>query len=680
MSHRPNTAKRLARPIKLPLIAWAICCCVTGAFFSTENAQAFPQNPDFIRVRVKPGHTPEFPRVIKGRVTDAGGKPISGALVSWGQLYKPGAQKAVVTTGYDGVYEIETNNVGFDYGLSILAKGYCTKLEYIPSPGPKSLPLEKDFQLDEDGEIEVSIVDEGGLPLTGFEVRPLMQKKQGDVAWGLDRFEVVIPGHERAVPVDDAGQCRLRGLISAPGGRRDLFLSGDELKAHHAAFHRLDTECLQFLEVTANGKWITMQMISPTEYLRSQGRFRIVIPNSINPRFRRVSTSPIYGQVVDTNGQPVRKFRLTGSHETESIDVDDPAGRFTLGSEEKPANRSGLEVVADGFAPVNVLVDPNETDLDNPVVIKLSRMVPVELQLIDQRSHNPIANAQIKAGEVTFSPRPGWESFEHNLDEDHDLHFARLLTSDSNGRFSFPERPGASTLIIRAPGYPQSIVTPEQRPKPDEDGITRISLNFGGIIEGITSAGFDTVTLYQRSTDYMSYPINKKPIDADGRFRMDSVAAGEHRLLLKKTTAKQSHVSYEIAMDVQAGECTSITVNRQPGPLKLTGRTRPFSGVTLTRIPTLDSVNTGEEAITSALEKIETKAKADVDGYFEMDSLNPGVYRFECQSFHYFIHYPMGMISLKTPSELHLNEDTHIDVVEGVVLPANAAVMPANPL
>jgi len=645
-----------------------------------EPLVALGQNPDFIRVRVQPGHKPEFPRVIKGRVTDAAGIPISGALVSWGQLYHPGAQKAVVTTGDDGAYEIESNNVGFDYGLSILAKGYCTKLEYIPSPGPKSLPLEKDFQLDEDEEIEVSIVDEGGLPLTGFEVRPLMQKKQGDVASGRDRFEVVIPGHERAVPVDDAGQCRLRGLIPAPGGRSDFFLSGDELKAYQAALHRLDIECLRFLEVTANGKWITMRMISPTEYLRSQGRFRIVIPNSINPRFRSVSTSPIYGQVVDTNGQPVRKFRLTGSHETESIDVVDPEGRFNLGSAERPARQSWLEIVADGFAPGNVFVDPNETELDNPVVIKLSRMVPVELQLIDQRSHNPIANAQIKAGEVTFSPRPGWESFEHNLNEDRDLHFARLLTSDSNGRFSFPERSSASTLIIRAPGYPRSIVTPEQRPKPDEDGITRISLNFGGIIEGITSGGFDTVTLYQRSTDYIWYPINKKPIDADGRFRMDSVAAGEHRLLLKKTTAKQSTISYEIDTDLQAGECAGIRVNRQPGTLKLTGRTRPFSGVTLRRIPTLDSVNTGEEAITSALETIETKAKADVDGYFEMDSLNPGVYRFECQSFNYFIHYPMGMISLKTPSELHLNEDTHIDVVEGVVSPANAAVMPANPL
>lgn len=161
---------------------------------------------------------------------------------------------------------------------------------------------------------------------------------------------------------------------------------------------------------------------------------------------------------------------------------------------------------------------------------------------------------------------------------------------------------------------------------------------------------------------------------------MDSVAAGEHRLLLKKITAKQSTVSYEIDMDLQAEECAGIRVNRQPGPLKLTGRTRPFSGVTLRRIPMLDSVNTGEEAITSALEKIETKAKADVDGYFEMDSLNPRVYRLECQSFNYFIHYPMGMISLKTPSELHLNEDTHIDVVEGVVSPANAAVKPANPL
>ena len=680
MSHRPNTVKRLARPIKLRLVVWTLFCCVAGVFYSTDSVQAFPQNPDFIRVRVKPGHAPEFPRVIKGRVTDTAGTPISGALVSWGQLYHTDAQKETVTTGDDGAYVIETNNVGVEYGVSILAKGFCPKLEYIPSPGPKSLPLRKDFQLDEDREIQISIVDEGGLPLTGFEVKPLMQKKSGEVAWGLDGFELVIHGHERAVPVDNSGQCRLRGLIPAPGGRSDLFLSGDELKTHQAAFHRLDNECWLFLEVSANDEWITTQTISPTAYARSLGRFRIVIPNSSNPHFRRVSTSPIYGQVVDANGQPVRKFRLTESNETESIDTDDPAGRFTLGSEEKPAKRSGLEVVADGFAPVNVLVDPNETDLDNPVVIKLSRMVPVEFQLIDQRSHKPIANAQIKAGEVTFNPRPGWESFEHNLDEDHDLHFARLLTSDSNGRFSFPERLGASTLIIRAPGYPRSIVTPEQRPKPDEDGITRISLNFGGIIEGVISGGFDTVRLSQRSTDYTWYPINEKPIDAEGRFRLDSVAAGEHRLLLKKTTAKQSTVSYEIDMDLLAGECAGIRVNREPGTLKLTGRTRPFSGVTLTRIPTLDSVNTGEEGITSALERIETKAKADVDGYFEMDSLNPGVYRFECQSFYYFNHYPMGMISLRTPSELNLNENTHIDVVEGVVSPANAAVMPANPL
>ncbi len=203
-------------------------------------------------------------------------------------------------------------------------------------------------------------------------------------------------------------------------------------------------------------------------------------------------------------------------------------------------------------------------------------------------------------------------------------------------------------------------------------------MNHGGIIEGYAAGGMGTVKLYQKSTDHVFYPMNEKPIDADGHFRLDSVATGEHRLLLEKSTSKQSPVSYNISMDIQAGETVGLRVSWQPGPLKLTGRTRPFSGVTLRRIPTLDSVNTGEEAITSALEKIETKA--DVDGYFEMDSLNPGFYQFECQSFDYFIHYPMGMISLKTPSELHLNEDTHIDVVEGVVSPANAAVMPANPL
>ena len=680
MSHPPNASKRLERPIRLPLIAWAISCCITGVFFSTENAQAFPQHPDLIRVRVKPGHTPEFPRVIKGRVTDAAGKPVSGALVSWGQLYHRDAQKETVTTGDDGAYEIETNNVGVEHGVSIHAKGFCPKIEYIPSPGPKSLPLEKDFQLNEDREIEISIVDEGGLPLTGFEVKPEVRKQRGQASWKFHGYCLPIPGHESSVPVDDTGHCRLRGLAPTPSGLSDVFLSAAELDAGRDTSNPSDRESWVILHISANGRWIKSEDISKGDYSRSLGRFRVVIPNSSNAYFRRVATTPIYGQVVDANGQPVRKYRVTRTNTTDSIDVDDPEGKFSFGCEEKPAVQSWLTVVTNGLVIATVNVDPDATDRENPYVIKLSPTVTAEFLLIDQQSQKPIENASLIAGPIKgfFGGMPWWEPSNLGFREDFHMELSLKLTSDTNGRLSFSEIPNTSTLVFRVPGYPQTIITPDERPQPETSGVTKIYLKRGGIIEGYATGGMDTAKLYQRSTDYSWYPMNEKPIDAEGRFRLDSLAAGEHRLLLKKTTAKQSHVSYEIAMDVQAGESVGIRTSWQPGPLKLTGRTRPFSGVKIIRVPPLDSVTNREEALTSAVETIE--AHADVDGYFEMDSLNPGVYKFECESSFFVVHYPMGMISLKTPSELHLKEDTHIDVVEGVVSPPNAAVMPANPL
>jgi hypothetical protein len=680
MSHRPNAVKRDARTIKLPLITWAISCCITGVFLSTESAQAFPQNPDFIRVQVKPGHTPEFPRVIKGRVTDTAGKPISGALVSWGQLYHSDAQKEAVTTGDDGAYEIETNNVGTEYGLSILAKGFCPELQYIPSPGPKSLPLEKDFELSEDREIEISIVDERGMPLTGFEVQPQVPNRRGQASWRFHGYCLPIPGHESAVPVSDMGTCRLRGLAPAPGELSDVFLSEAELDNSPDTAKPSDLESWLILQISTNGRSIQSEEISKGDYARSLGRFRVVIPNSSNPYFRRTATTPIYGQVVDANKQPVRKYRVTRTNTTDSIDVDDPDGRFSFGCEEKPAVTSWLTVVANGFGKATVHVDPDATDRENPHVIQLRPTVTAEFLLIDQQSQKPVEDATIIAGPIrgVFGGMPRWEPSNLRFREDFYMESFIQLTSDTNGRFSFSEIPDTSTLVFRVPGYPQTIITPDKRPQPETSGVRRIYLNRGGIIEGYAAGGMDTARIYQRSTDYSWCQMNETPIDADGRFRLDSLATGEHRLLLMRTTSKQPLVSYSIDMVIRAGETVGIRTSWQPGPLKLTGRTRPFSSVTITRVPPLDSVTNGEEAVTSAVEEIE--AHADVDGYFEMDSLKPGVYQFECQSSYFVSHYPMGMISLKTPSELHLTEDTHIDVVERVVSPANAAVMPAHPL
>ena len=426
-----------------------------------EPLVALGQNPDFIRVRVMPGHKPEFPRVIKGRVTDTAGKPISGAIVSWGQLYYNDAHKETVTTGENGAYEIETNNVGVEYGVSIHAKGFCPKPEYIPSPGPKSLPLEKDFQLDDDREIEISIVDEGGLPLTGFEVKPQVLKNPGKAAWRFYDYFLPIPGHDSAVPVDDTGLCRLSGLNTAPSGLSDVFLSGDELETSLNAAKPSDRESWLVLQISANGLRIKSEDISQGDYARSLGRFRVVIPNSSNPYLRRVATTPLYGQVVDANGQPIRNYRVTRNNDTDSIDVDDPEGRFSFGCEEKPSVRSWLTVVANGFATANVNVDPDATDPENPHVIKLSPTTTAEFLLIDQESRKPIENASIIAGPVKgfFDGMPRWEPSSLSIREDVDLESVLKLTSDTNGRFSFSEIPNTATLIFRVPGYPQTIIT-----------------------------------------------------------------------------------------------------------------------------------------------------------------------------------------------------------------------------
>ena len=676
------SAKKFAWPIRLPLMIGVLNSLLGSLWSDVRTVQAFPPDPDFVQRIVKPDHKPEFPRVIKGTITDSKGKPVAGAVVSWGQLYVDDALQETVTTGVDGTYMIETNNVGAEHGLSVVADGFCLSMAFIRSPGPSSKPTVQNLQLEEERTIEVKIVDEAGEPIIGVEVKPETPETGFNSSFSMVQPPKPLAGHKEPTHVNGNGVCRLRGLLPAP---EELSVAEEgESEAKKEARSRFNSQGWLSLEITSNGKWVRQHQISKEEYFESLGRFTIVVPDHQNPNLRRAHKGSIYGQVVDSDGNPIQNYSFTVRYKPEPISVRNSDGRFQWGETLDPVHAFEIRIFAAGYVPQIAQIVPDETREKRPWVIELERKSSTLFQLIDEQTSQPVPNAKVLTGVAKKKEWNyiEWSSFDKYCDGYHGLESVLHLTSDDNGRFTLPEGPLLSTLIILPPGYSRTVVLPDHRPQPDDDGTVRISLSKGGSIEAARAAGSrisqdaDQVTISFESKDDFHHMYFGQDFDDTGKVRYESLAPGRYRVTLMQREVNVSAPSWSTTVDVEPGRKVLVDVGKMTGSLKLTGRTAPLTRVQLTKTQKQPLQVAGfpllpEDQIPDDHTSFGTVS--DVDGYFEFQGLHPAQYEVEygLRMESWFTEILYG---LKSPKSILLAEDTHLDAIAGVVTPPTAAV------
>lgn len=626
-------------------------------------------------VEIYRGHVPSYPRVIAGKITDSDGRPISGALIEWGPDYPHDAARETVRSDENGMFRLEARMAGKRYKLGVSAPGFAPYRLSDFIPGPVSAPTEINLNLSPETILQIEFVGEDGLPVPSLEVLPMTPKSGFNSSFSMVRPPGPIPGHDQATRCDDLGICLLKQLPVAPeppSAQPDQDKSGKE-----KTFDRLNLNGWLHLRISENGKWLYEHQISCEEMIECRGKLRIVIPNDRNPLVRRLYDGVIFGQVVDADGHPIKEFHVVLRYRPESLAVSNPNGCFQLGQALDPKRDYEVRIFAKGFAPQVSRITPNETSQTKPWRIEMTPHDSADLQFVDARTLAPIPNVPVVAGNSNRTGRDyiEWNSLKDYADGYHSLENVLHIVSDREGRLTVPEGDVPVTLVILSPGYARTIVTPALRPDPDDAGLIRIPLAPAASIRGVAAPGAHIggqpcdLSLSIMSTDHFDHMVQGLKQNEKGECLIDSLAAGEYLISLMHSQGNWSTACWSKKVTLGVGKQRTVALGEMSGTLTLSGRAFPFAHVRISR----QASDLDREAIPPTTgEGISSVATfADVDGYFEINHVEHGLYKIEVGDLDRRLSRVHSQDS-NGPKQLRLTMDTHVDFMRGTVTPAGS--------
>ncbi|MDA1230524.1 MAG: carboxypeptidase-like regulatory domain-containing protein [Planctomycetota bacterium] len=648
-----------------------VCMLLLAGLSAAESDEAKPNE-----VRVAHGHVASYPRVIRGQITDADGNPVAGALVEWAPIYPEKAARESTTTTADGSYQLKVLKAGRFYKLGISAMGFCPTWHRHIIPGPESAPTVADFKLQPETTIELTIAGKSGEIIRGLEVTPRTPQTGFNSSFSMVQQPELIPGHDKPTACDEDGVCRLKQLLPAPpvlenkaDGDTDAMVKYKE---------RQKDEGWMSLLIQKKGKWVHEHQVSRKEYFESNGKLRIELPDYRNPILEQNHKATIYGKVVNPTGEPVTKYQFTVRHRAEPFAVDDPEGRFEWGKSLDPDRSYEIRIFAEGFAPYAQSISPKLTSRAEPRRLQLMPAPSTIFQLVDAITEKPIEGAPVVSGVSTRNRGDyiEWNDLKNYADGHHSLDTVLHLISDTDGRIAVPEGAVLPTLIIQSAGYGRKIMTPQQRPEPDADGIIRLALEPAATIYATRAADShiarqgDNIYLNVQAQDNFSQMFHSLRLDASGECFIDSLAPGKYSVGLMHSGGFGSTACWLKTVELKAGQNVELALGEMTGAIMVSGRTSPFTDVSLG----LKADLPGVEGNLSGISVIATIS--DIDGYFELNGLHADKYIVEHGRLNSIGRGMQSFLAsaLKGPKEIYLQADTHIDYIAGTVEPPESAV------
>ena len=470
-----------------------------ATFLVTEQARAFT----FKAVRG---------RRVRGRVLAAdSGEPVAGAevrpMVFMPPLFVPDRDR-VAATGPDGRFDLAGVDPGLGIGVAHPEFADWESAFAFKATTNADGSLETEVKLQRGAVAEGVVVDRAGHPLGGVEVES---------------------DHGKRATTDAAGAFRLAGLAIGRDARSSDATITFRLPGH--LDHRLE------------------------HFAPGRGALRIVL----EPQ------PALAGRVLRSDGQPVRKFRVWAGPGEEPAPFQcresraGSDGRFEANLEERAAT-NWLGIAAPGFAPWYAALPPSAA---GGITCRLAVGTTVRLALASNVVDRAKVRAQLRLHRQ--GPRP---MFNEDDPSQQQLLATFQAAPDAEGGLRFDHvPPGRYRLTLRGPGITPVGQDINVGGAPLDLGVVA-PRGTGGIVGRIHPSKAQPVdAAYARGEIYYAgvglNPHDDDPpiaftADADGRFRVDRVPAGEVRVTLPYMATADIIDSVARCARVVAGRTTEV--------------------------------------------------------------------------------------------------------------------------
>ena len=528
--------------------------------------------------------------VVTGRVTDAGGAPLTGIHVQWIHSHGESKGRVMTESGADGGYRLVFPRDQDWCAVSAFGDGFAPSIREGVRPGNQEEPAQVDFTLLPGHWLRGQVVDQEKRPVEGALVRAMPTIY-------LLRNTPQFPGNVREARTDKRGRFSMWDVSGPAVAIRVKGPPGNDWANNYHREVEVDREMT--LELLAWGV--------------------------------------IRGRVVDREtGKPVPVFKVklkrgAGYYDYHRADpgevFNSVEGLFAL----EKLDQGSIEflVEAEGYIPKWVVdVVAAREDQAGVHEVRITRGRTLEGVVVDGASGEPLAGARVVFG--------AWEKGDLAWDDGSlrgMVDFQELVT-DAGGTFRVREgEPG--TLFVQRSGYARLALTPAEwgRELADTGDLT-VALEPASGLSGVlyedgkpSKRGF--LVLYRRSSEAGTRPrewIGNLDRDDDGRFRAADLAPGDYCLEhWRETPGKRTAgLSVQRLIRLERAREEVVEFGADLGALSFQGRLlgpegKPLDRARLTLRPDFPWAYT-EMAATVTLER---------EGRFHFLGLRPGTYRLE---------------------------------------------------
>ncbi|MDB2687551.1 carboxypeptidase regulatory-like domain-containing protein, partial [Mariniblastus sp.] len=448
-------------------------------------------------------------KTFRGIVRDNAGKPVSGAEVRWGSIFKQSIADRAVTDS-DGKFVMEQVPAGEDAVL-VIADGFAPKYKAVPATTKKPSP-EVEVVLDRGKQVRGVVINADGQPMADVDIFPL------GYFGGMGRIWI----GERVAKTNEKGEFKIDAIGEG--------LRFDVLKKAYTEKRNL-------------------------EFVYGDLRNEIVLEPA----------GAIVGTVVDENDKPVRNFNVRLEIPREH-DQDEKCGNYYAGfgwygvsftRDDGTFVLSGMNadhwmrliVRAPGVGFAIVDRSPSEPlDQLSPFdqnVIRLQQFKPLSVHVIHADSKKPLPDATV----IFLEDEP---DFPYGFNWAYDGRKKKRFATDESGTAVFSE-PACNdgTIAVSAAGYARkhtswsddtNTVTIELVPESTLSGTVHFR-------ERPVEVGFVGLT---NDIDQVSSIINSK-----GEFSFDQIAPGDYELVTADLNGEET---YKQQVTVKEGEAKDIQI------------------------------------------------------------------------------------------------------------------------
>lgn len=541
-------------------------------------------------------------RLLCGRVSDDAGKPLAGVLVEWGDFDAHPEDRESVRTGNDGSFRLETRKYGPDFRLGVSAEGWGPRWAHGVIPAPIDRPEPRHFELLKPVEVYGQVLDDDGKPIANVVVIARSESRGFYSSFSMPTPSYLFPGPAHEATTDQNGNFTIRNLPSEKASGFIAPRPGPNPAASRD-YYKFD------LSVRSSE---TTRMPCGTAVPGEYAAIQISRDDVTDSKRSGVLKARVFNAET---GQPIEQFRIVRRHVPVMEPIVNVDGKFELMSLTVGRDYQ-VFVYADGFAPF-VMREPASEDASAkyfPCPLKKS---PGFQGMIVDSNDNPISGVEIVAGAARESSEDRFYrgDFDKYVDGNMGWEFVQRVTTAEDGKFLLCLGDLPYSLAVKAHGKSQEFFRPTDLPKPDSEGLVKISLVDECCLRVMVKKNGKpepNAGLYLSRKDSWDLDFGEIKANEEGRCEIGGLQPGTYLVSVYHRSGRTRTSRLSRWVTLAASETIDVEMEKPDGQFSLSGKADPFVMISLRA--------KGEQLYSNV------GAVTDVDGNYRIDGLTAGTY------------------------------------------------------